>query len=233
MPEEHGRVHQNLSAARLFNGEFGGSSTAGEEFTGSSLGLGVMANLDGEVVSLDGDVFAVPVDGHPRQVKPEERVAFAISARSGTEYRPALPAGQLNNQTLLQLVDELISEHHDDADTVVAAIRLHARMSRILMRTVAPHGAGTETLAEVLAHEKRFDFTQWSGTLVGFRFPDRHHAKTNPSVEAVDGKVISGLHLHGLADELTSGGHVHEFELDAGQDETVELVITIDTLDAI
>ena len=42
------------------------------------------------------------------------------------------------------------------------------------------------------------EFTEWAGTLVGFRFPD-----------ASDGVAIPGLHLHALAADNASGGHCH------------------------
>jgi acetolactate decarboxylase len=192
-----------------------------------------MVNLAGEVVSIDGDVFAIPVDGHPRKVRSDEGLAFAISARGGTEHRLALSQGALTQQTLLALIDNLVAEHHEDANNVVAAVRLRGTFSHVLMRTVAPHETGEESLDDILAHETRFEFTGWAGTLVGFRFPDNHHANVDPSIEAVDGSVIAGLHLHGIAENFSSGGHVHEFELIVATEIDSELIITLDVLEAI
>jgi acetolactate decarboxylase len=53
-------------------------------------------------------------------------------------------------------------------------------------------------ITEVLEHEVQFEFTAWTGTLVGFRFPD-----------VDDGEVIPGLHLHALSLDRLSGGHCH------------------------
>ena len=59
-----------------------------------------------------------------------------------------------------------------------------------------------ETLEEVIEAEARFAFEQWSGTLVGFRYPD-----------ASTGATIPGLHLHAISADRTSGGHLRSATL--------------------
>ena len=233
MNEEHGHVHQNTSAARLFAGEFGEVSRVDREFSSSDLGLGVLANLAGEVVSLDGLTYAVPLTGVPRLLEHNEGLAFAISARGGTEYHLELSEGTLNATTLLQHIDTLIDLHHEDSEKIVATVRLHTTFSRVLLRTVAPPQSQGEDLETVIAHEQRFEHYNWPGTLVGFRFPDNHAAHADPSVEAVDGKIIAGLHLHGISDNRDSGGHLHEFDIAEVSNHPVELTVTLDELETI
>lgn len=233
MEERHGQVHQNTSAARLFAGEFGTASRVDTEFGGSELGLGVLENLAGEVVSLDGETFAIPENGVPQLLQHDEGLAFALSARGGTHYPVALETGMLTESTLLDLIDNLIVEHHENPSTIVATVRLHARFTRVLLRTVSRPSADEHDLPTVLAHEHRFELHDWIGTLGGFRFPDLHTAQRDPGVEAVEGQVISGLHLHGLSDKRDSGGHLHEFEIQDISGSPISLSVTLDELEPI
>jgi alpha-acetolactate decarboxylase len=66
-----------------------------------------------------------------------------------------------------------------------------------------------------LDHEVQFAFDTWTGTLVGFRFPDVN-----------DQVVIPGLHLHGLGSDRNSGGHCHR-----GVTEVATLRIWLDDAD--
>lgn len=227
---EHGAVHQNTSAARLFSGEFGQVSRVDAEFAQSELGVGVLENLAGEVISLDGATYAVPVDGVPYLLEHSEGLAFAISAWGGTHYPLHIPETSLTQSSLLEHIDALIREHHENSENIVATIRLHGTFSHVLLRTVAPPHSATEDLNSVIAHETRFELSNWEGTLVGFRFPDNHAAHADPTVEAVDGTVIAGLHLHGISDARDSGGHVHEFTMENLGTQKVELTITLDEL---
>lgn len=233
MNEEHGHVHQNTSAARLFSGAFGEVSRVDTEFSASDSGLGVLANLAGEVVSLDGHSYAIPLTGVPRLLEHNEGLAFAISARGGTQYHIELSETQLNSAILQQHIDALIDFHHEDAEKIVATIRLHTTFSRVLLRTVAPPQSHSDNLETVIAHEQRFELHNWTGTLVGFRFPDNHSAHADPSVEAVDGKIIAGLHLHGISDNLDSGGHLHEFDIVDVSIHPVDILVTLDELESI
>ena len=233
MNADHGFVHQNTSAARLFSGEFGQVSQVGNEFSDSELGLGVLENLEGEVVSLNGQTYAVPVHGVPQLLTEDQGLAFAISARGGTHHHLDLPQGTLTAEDLRGLIDALIIEHHENPDIIVATIKLHATFARVLLRTVSAPQSPVEDLNSVIAHEKRFEFMNWTGTLVGFRFPDNHNAHADPAVEAVDGQIISGLHLHGISDARDSGGHLHEFELAHLEMHPVQLTVTLDELHTI
>lgn len=230
---DHGTVHQNTSAARLFAGEFGEVSRVDVEFAGTELGLGVLENLAGEVISLDSHTYAIPVSGIPYLLEHHEGLAFAISARGGKHYPLELSTAALNQTSLLTAIDALINEHHENPDNIVATIRLHACLSHIRLRTVTPPQSPSEDLNSVMAHEIAFEFTDWEGTLVGFRFPDNHSAHADPTIEAVDGSVISGLHLHGISDARDSGGHVHEFEISHPAQHAIQLTVTLDELDAI
>ena len=55
-------------------------------------------------------------------------------------------------------------------------------------------------LVEVTANQVIFNFTEVTGTIVGFYSP-----------EYVDGVGVAGYHLHFLTDDLSAGGHILDF----------------------
>jgi len=194
--DRHGDVDQARSAGRLFAGDYTASTTAGEEFGGSRLGVGVMHDLDGEVISVRGFTWRVPVDGTPLEVSAEEGIAFGVAAHGGREHALVVPAGS-DIDGILAAIDLYLHDTHEDPHEVVCAVEITGDFSDVVLRTVAPPTHEHEALGEIIDDETRFAFDRWQGTLVGFRFPDE-----------TDGQTIPGLHLHGISHDATSGGHV-------------------------
>jgi acetolactate decarboxylase len=60
-------------------------------------------------------------------------------------------------------------------------------------------------LAEVTAHQREWSLGGVRGALVGFRFPDQ-----------AAGVEVPGYHLHFLAEDRTTGGHVLEVSVAEG-----------------
>lgn len=194
----HGIVEQTRGAGALFQGDFSSSTTAGDEFAGSRLGLGVMHDLNGEVVSVKGTTWRIPVSGVPIEVSPSEGIAFGIAAHGGREHQIEIPIGS-DMTGILSAIDAYLSGNHVDHEDVVCAVEIVGSFTDVLLRTEAPATFPNETLTEILEHETRFEFDEWRGTLVGFRFPDES-----------DGQTIPGLHFHAISADQGSGGHVHE-----------------------
>jgi len=197
-----GLVEQARSASRLFAGDFSEATTVGHHFAGSLLGLGVMHEILGEVVSLRGETWRVPVTGVPVPVDADDGVAFAIAAHGGRRHRMRVPSGTSLESTQ-HVVDDYLARVHRDAQQVVCAIEMHGRFTDVVLRTVAPPQHDGETLGEIIDDEVRFSFSTWTGTMVGFRFPD-----------SSKGETIPGLHLHGIADDRRSGGHLRSMIVD-------------------
>ena len=61
-------------------------------------------------------------------------------------------------------------------------------------------------LAEVASHQRVFELDHIDGTIVGFRFPDY-----------AAGIDVPGYHLHFIADDRASGGHVLDGVLGDGR----------------
>jgi acetolactate decarboxylase len=199
----HGHVNQARAASALFAGNFSGTTTVGHEFGQSILGLGVMDNLEGEIVSLDGETWRIPTDGTPLLVGSTETIAFGIAASGGlAHYLPLTPG--LDMAGILAALDSYLQTTHVDHEDVVCAIKIEATFTDVVLRTVGHPTYEGETLGDIIDEEIRFSFDSWGGTLVGFRYPD-----------ATTGETIPGLHLHAISHNRTSGGHVRNATLSA------------------
>jgi len=193
---DHGSVNQAGSANTLFAGNFSGTTTVKSEFANTRLGLGVMHDLEGEVVSLRGTTWRVPIEGTPEVLDPGEEIAFGIAATGGIAHTFHLKPA-LSIEGVLEHLDAYLLATHVDHEHVVCAIEMQGTFSDVALRTEGHPDWEGESLGEVLDHETRFIFPHWNGTLVGFRYPD-----------STTGTTIPGLHLHAISDDRQSGGHV-------------------------
>ena len=200
----HGHVHQVEVVTDLFRARYEAVTTVGEAFANTVLGIGVAEACDGEIVGFDDEVWRVPADGVPVVAPVDLGLPFVIVATGATGATGAVPlsvpldAGMTMPEIAVAVSSILSDAGIDDAHHV-AAIRLDGHFTGVLLRSEHRQEPPYDPLPEVLAHEVRFAFDHWAGTLVGFRFPD---------IE--DGIIIPGLHLHGVSDDRRSGGHCHE-----------------------
>jgi len=185
----HGHVLQVEPVADLMSGAYDAVTTVGEFFAGSLLGLGVAEACDGEIVSVAGQTWRIPADGHPVQASADLGLAFAVCAWDGETLEISI-----DEPTEWNALDALIGNYAHDA--AVLALRIDGHFRDVLLRSEARQQPPYPPLAEVLAHEVRFPFAHWSGTMVGFRFP------------SADG-AVPGFHLHAISADRSSGGHCH------------------------
>lgn len=193
---EHGTVHQSKSAESLFAGNFDGVMSVQAEFSRSRLGIGVMENLDGELISLRGATWAVPPSGVPRVAQEQETVAFGIAASGGIRHKIQISEDASLDKISAE-IDEALLKLRIDHEEIVCAIEIVGDFRDVVLRTVHEPNYEGETLGEIIDDEVRFSFNQWTGTLVGFRYPDKK-----------SGLTIPGLHLHGISADRKSGGHL-------------------------
>jgi acetolactate decarboxylase len=141
-------------------------------------------------------VWRIPSDGRPVLAPGSLGLPFAVAASGGRAITADLPPGMVFEaitNTLDGISDLLRAE-----STMVAALRIDGTFTDVLLRSEPRQDPPYQLLSHVLEHEVRFAFDRWQGTLVGFRFSDER-----------DGTAIPGLHLHGVANDRTSGGHCH------------------------
>ena len=181
----------------LYAGHYEAHTTVGETFTGSVLGLGAAAELDGEIASLDGVTWQIRADGVPRVATDDLGMPFAIAAFGGRSRVEHLHPGD-GFEEITARIDADLARTVDRDLHAVAAIRIDGEFTDVVLRSEPRQQRPFTPLPEVLDHEVRFTFPTWTGTLMGFRFPD-----------VDDGDVVPGLHLHAISADRASGGHCH------------------------
>ena len=189
-------VHQLQLAHVLLDGGFDGVATLAEALAGGDHGLGTVDRLDGELVVVDGEPWRVDWHGTAELMTPDTRTPFAIVSTLDSPITRRLQDVDLDQLKII--VEELV----DDAGAI-ASVRLEGSFSRVLVRSVKPQDPPYRTYAEVCASDEvRWEHIPFYGVFVGFRFPDLE-----------PGVAIAGLHLHGLDNLRTTGGHNYELHV--------------------
>ena len=193
LPEgaEPHEVFQTSTLAALLEGELEGDVTFGELAGHGDLGLGTFDGADGEMLMVDGEFFRCDVEGRAHRVEPERRTPFACIVRFEPAHRFELP-DPLDHDGLLAELDRRLG-HPEEAH----ALRIDGRFARVHARSVPRQEPPYPPMAEVVAEQRVFDFTDVEGTMVGFRFPD-YAAQLN----------APGYHLHFITADRARGGHV-------------------------
>jgi len=185
-------VWQYSTISALLAGTYQGALTVGELKTHGDLGLGTFNGLDGEMVVLDGKVWQVRTDGKPAEVTDGVGVPFATVVHFAARQAIDIPSG-LDFAGLTALLDARIADA-----TLVQAVRIEGRFARLKVRSVPAQTPPYRKLTDIVPKEQAvFDLTDAVGTMVGFRFP--------PDLA---GANVAGWHLHFLAADRRSGGHV-------------------------
>jgi acetolactate decarboxylase len=193
--EEHAAFQVGTLDA-LIAGRFDGDATLGELLDHGTLGLGTVQHLGGELIVIDGDAFVARVDGSLEQVPRSLKTPFAVV----TDFSPS-------RRTELSSVDfaaltAAIDEMGFDPDVVVS-LRVEGTFSDLVVRSVPEQRPPYRPLSEVVHDQHEWTLEEANGTLVGFRFPDR-----------TAGVEVPGYHLHFIAQDRTTGGHVVDLSID-------------------
>lgn len=196
----HGIVRQVEPVRDLMCGNYDAVTTVARSFDGTHLGLGVAESCDGEIVSVDGDTWRIPSTGIAEPAPGDLGLAFAVAAASG-QYVEIPIDSPVTYGDLADLVGEIVRVEH----CRVAAVRVDGAFTEVVLRSEPRQHPPYPPLSDVLAHEVRFTFDEWDGTLVGFFFAD-----------ADSDVVIPALHLHAISTDRRTGGHCHDATVHRG-----------------
>nr|WP_249419796.1 acetolactate decarboxylase [Rhabdothermincola salaria] len=197
--EDHdpGDIIQIHTAQDVQAGAYEGDVTVGDLRPLGHFGIGTLEGLDGELVVVDGEFWDIDVDGVARLAPDTARVPFAVLCDL-VEATTIDVTGPLDRAGF----EALVREHLPDPDGCYA-LRVEGRFAPVRFRSVARQHPPYRPLAEVLATDQH-DFTvpELVGTMVGFCFP--------PDAGDLE---FAGFHLHLLAADRSTGGHVFEADL--------------------
>jgi acetolactate decarboxylase len=157
-------------------------------------GLGTFANLDGEMVVLDGRVYQVHGSGLVSEADADDGAPFAVVTRFSpeidTEIRPVANIGDL----------WIGCDEHRRSGNLFYALRLDGHFKRVRTRAVNPPKPGTR-LVDAAKAQSEFHFEEIDGTLVGLWSPGFSSAFSVP-----------GYHFHFLSNDRQHGGHLLDVE---------------------
>ena len=185
---------QNMPIIALLNGNYGGITQVYEAKRHGDFGLGAFAQLDGEMIAVDGAVYQIRSDGRVYNSSDATRLSFAAMTHFAPDHAVDLPQGT-TSETLSHFLDPQLPTLN-----AFYAIRIDGRFSAIQTRSVPKQQEPFPAFCEVVSKQSEFSFANVGGTLVGFRGPAYASALNTP-----------GYHFHFVTDDKSGGGHVLSF----------------------
>ena len=187
---EHGTLFQVSTSGALVEGVLDGVVSVETLREHGNFGLGTYADLDGEMIALDGVFYRVRSDGSVHVEEGSSLSPFALVTHFNPEItitlRPFATVGALCAQ-----LDELRG-----SDNLFYAVRLCGTFSHLHNRAACKVGKDG-TLVQAASRQGEFHSNEITGTMVGFWTPQY--------VKAVG---VTGWHLHFISDDRNLGGHV-------------------------
>lgn len=190
-------LFQVSTSGALVAGVYDREVSVGSILKHGDFGLGTFANLDGEMVVLDGRAFQVHGTGKVSEATPDAGAPFAVVTR----FSPQI---HIDSGPIASFHDlEELCDRHRFSGNIFYAIRLDGRFKRVRTRAVNPPQPGTR-LVDATKAQTEFTFTDLDGTLVGLWSPGFSNAFS-----------VSGYHFHFISDDRAQGGHL--LDVEAGQ----------------
>jgi acetolactate decarboxylase len=185
---------QNEPVIALLNGYYQGVSTVNDALRRGDLGLGAYADINGEMLVVDGNMFQITSDGHVHRPSGGSSLSFASMIHFHADQEIPLPEGTTFDN-LGSVVDAILGRSNQ-----YFALRIDGTFSDVLTRALPRQARPYPPFCQVVKTQPTFDYPNTSGTMVGFRGP--------PYV--FDFNTV-GFHLHYLTDDRSGGGHVLKF----------------------
>ena len=188
-------VSQASTYDALYHGLYDGAVRLRQMAPLGNFGLGTVDHFDGEVVLLDGKFHVIRGDGHVDFITDLNTTSPFLEVESfHGDLSRKLPAGTTYAQLQQSPLDVLPTRN------IIYAVRLEGVFQRVKTRSIPRQSKPYVPLAELTKTQPTFEFTNVTGTMVGFWSP--------PSSKGV---ALAGWHLHFLTADQQGGGHVLEF----------------------
>ncbi|MBN1892116.1 MAG: acetolactate decarboxylase [Clostridiales bacterium] len=184
-------VYQVSTINALLAGYYDGQVSVEKMKENGDIGIGTFADLDGEMIVLDGTVYRAKYDGTVEKAGDSESTPFA-AVTFFDEDRALENIDFADYESLKQILDTQIENPN-----LFYAFRIDGEFTRIEVRSVPPQEKPYPPLTEVTKDQPTFTYENVRGTLVGFWCP-----------AFVSGINVSGYHLHFISEDATAGGHL-------------------------
>jgi len=187
-------LFQYSTFGALLNGIYDGNILFETLSKYGNFGLGVLNELDGEMLALDGIFYQFKTDGSAHTIPALNKSPFA----SLTFFEPdaVIPLSENTNLESLEKRTNAILP----STNYPYAIKIDGTFKHIKTRTIPKQKEPYKKLTEVVKNQTVFNFQNIEGTIVGFWLP-----------EYLSGMNIPGYHFHFISKDKKSGGHLLEF----------------------
>ena len=159
-------------------------------------GLGTFADLDGEMVVVDGRAYQIQGSGSVSEAPVGAGAPFAVVAW----FEPSIDVSIRSVGSFKDL--EASCDPSRRSGNIFYALRLDGRFKSVRARAVNPPRAGAG-LVDAAKAQSEFTFTDLEGTLVGLWSPGFSSAFSVP-----------GYHFHFLSADRQHGGHLLDVAAD-------------------
>lgn len=197
-------LFQHNSLAALMAGLYQGTMPLKQLLEHGDLGIGTLAQIDGELIILDGKAYQAIGTGAKVEVvvlEGQETVPYAAVVKhqpvQNFSIDQALSATDLKEKLEAQFISR----------NLFHSLKIRGQFKNMHVRMIPKSPLG-KSFAKIAQSQPEFTKEDVSGTLLGFWTPELFH-----------GLSVAGYHLHFLSDDKQFGGHVLDFQIVNGQAE--------------
>lgn len=183
-------LFQVSTSAALVEGLYQGAVRVSHLLAHGDFGVGTFANLDGEMVVLDGACYQISASGAIAQVSGDQLIPYAVVTRFAASFRKDHKSAP-DLAALVGACDQFRA-----SDNVFYAFRVTGTFEAVKARVMKPVVQGTN-LSAAASGQQEFLFENLRGTLVGIWSPAFNSAFSVP-----------GYHFHFLSEDRQRGGHL-------------------------
>lgn len=200
-PADRETLYQVSTIDALMQGAYEGVRPVGEIRKHGDFGIGTFDALDGEMIVLDGTVYQAKADGKIYPVQDSATTPFATVTWFDRDFSIAAERPMNSSEYSKFITSRLPTEN------LVYAVQVKETFPSVKVRAIPAQKKPYPVLTEAAKSQSVHEYRNITGTLVGFYTP-----------VLFEGLNVPGYHLHFIADDHSTGGHVLDFSVAPGTD---------------
>lgn len=200
-------LYQVSTIDALMQGVFDGVETVGDLKKHGDFGIGTFDALDGEMIVLDGRYYQAKADGRVYPAPDNATSPFATVTYFNTDIV------EKTDQPMNVSVFSTKMSARLPSSNMVYAVKIHNTFPLVKVRAIPAQKKPYPTLADASKTQSVYTYSDTPGTIIGFYTP-----------VFFKGLNVPGYHLHFIADDHLTGGHILEVAIPANS--TIEYDVT-------
>jgi acetolactate decarboxylase len=198
-------LYQVSTIDAIMQGAYDGVQPVSEIRKRGNFGIGTFDALEGEMIVLDGAVYQAKADGKIYSVQDSATTPFATVTWFDRDI--SIRADRPMNSTEFSgfITTNLPTEN------LVYAVLVRGTFPTMKVRAIPAQQKPYPTLTEAAKSQSVHEYRNVTGTMVGFYTP-----------VLFKGLNVPGYHLHYIADDHSTGGHVLDFSIAAGTETALD-----------